>query len=234
MGTREVKSPPCVPRLPLLIAPTEPPSLKVLGKSSSIPERYGADVLWVARGIGLVGIQRKERKDLVRSIYDGRLAREVALMQRLRIAILIVEGRMRWTTDGQLFDQFCKWTRKQHRALLLSAQLRGIKLVTTEDLTDTIEAIETIRDWVGKERHTALDRRPNAQGAWGKAGHRDFGIHILQGFPGIGPVEAGAIFDHFGGRVPLGLDCTEKELRAVPGIGPKKAKGIVTALHAKV
>ena len=56
-----------------LVSPTEPPYVKRLGRTSSIPELYGADVLWESGRAGKVGVQRKAYADLVDSVYDGRL-----------------------------------------------------------------------------------------------------------------------------------------------------------------
>ena len=60
---------------------------------------------------------------------------------------------------------------------------------------------------------------------------RSWALHLIQGFEGIGPTVAGAIFDHFGG-VPFrwNVDGVE-ELMGVKGVGEKRAKALWRALE---
>lgn len=216
----------------MLIAPTEPPALRSLGKTSWRPERFGADVLFPAHG-RLVAIQRKEIKDLLASLNDGRLQREIAQMksEHVGLAVLVVEGKPRWTLDGVLVgDGFgWQWNRSQHRGLMLSVQSEGVLVTTTEDLTETIEAVADVARWARKRDHTSLLRRPKPKSSWGKAGTVEFERHLLQSFDGIGPKQADRIIERFGG-VPMAWTVGVEELRAVPGIGPVRARRMVQAL----
>ena len=63
--------------------------------------------------------------------------------------------------------------------------------------------------------------RPKPQTVWGNRNDRDFGIHLIQSFDGIGPGVAGAIFDKFG--VPLKWTINLDDLESVPGVGKKRA-----------
>lgn len=54
----------------IYVAPTEPPSLKAIGKVSSLPERVGADVLFFSRG-QKHAIQRKELRDLPADVAEA-------------------------------------------------------------------------------------------------------------------------------------------------------------------
>lgn len=217
----------------MLIAPSEPPALKAIGRSSQKPERFGADILFPAQG-RLVGIQRKTIADLLASVRDGRLQREMAQMSRLGLAVLIVEGRPRWTLDGQLISTSAgfgpQWSRSQHRGLLWSVQAKGVSVTHTDDLADTIDTVRDLAGWSRKRAHQSLNRRPKPSSTWGKAGHRDFALHLLQSFDGIGPIQAEAILDHFGG-VPLMWLATERQLMQVPGVGKTRAKRLAEALE---
>lgn len=68
-----------------------------------------------------------------------------------------------------------------------------------------------------------------AAGEWGKSGNREWALHLLQGFRGIGPVQAAAIYDHFG-RIPIEWDVDFFDLMDVPGIGEKRAEQLMEAL----
>ena len=205
--------------------------MKILGKSSSLPERWGADVTFAANG-GLVGCQRKEIADLIASVHDGRLAKELAQMQRLGRAILIVEGRLKWTSDGHLLgrDFGSPWTRSTHRNLLRSVQSQGVWVESTDDVADTVVAILELAEWCRKPKHQSLIRRPGPVSPWGKATNADWSKHLLQSFEGVGPELAKNIFEHFGNRLPLDWRVSEAELREVLGVGPKIAKRLVEAL----
>ena len=218
----------------LIIAPTEPASFKAIGDVVSMaPERMGVDAMWSTENWGMVGVQRKEYKDLIASVADGRLAREVAQMQRLGLAVLIVEGRMRWSTDGLLMDPYLRWSKSSHRGLIRSVQSKGIWVETSENTADTIDAVQDLIRWTAKPRHNSLDRRPGPTGDWGRASERDFASHLLQGIDGVGPVLAEAVLDRFNG-VPWQWTCGYDDLLAVPGMGPKTAEKMWHALGAEV
>lgn len=219
----------------MLIAPSEPPKLKAIGRSSSVPERMGVDVLFGAKG-KLTGIQRKEYKDLLASLHDGRLQRELAQMKVLGRAILLVEGRPAWTLDGEYLGDNgygWKWTRIQHHNMLMSIQDMGVDVLTTDDLDETVEVVRGLREWARKPEHLSLSRRPKVKGTWGKASNRDFARHLLQSFDGIGVKQADAIIDFFGG-VPLIWLCTKEQLMKVPGIGKVRAERLASALGQEV
>ena len=209
-----------------LVAPTEPPALRLLGTVSGVPERHGCDVLWTTVGGRLAGVQRKTLTDLWVSVRDGRLAREVAAMGDLALRLLVLEGRVRWSGSGVLTTARAPLTREQLRGLVLSAQQRGIAVVHTDDVEDTAAAIVHVRRWFEKRRHSSLDLRPSAPSP---PGTRSWGVHLLQSFPLVGPVVAGNVVDHFGG-VPLAWTRSVEELAAVPGVGPKRAAALWGAL----
>lgn len=215
----------------LFIAPTEHRLVKLLPDAaiSSLPERMGCDILWTDPSHGMVGCQRKEFNDLLASVADGRLSKELGQMNHVGLPVLILEGQPRWTLDGALADPYRSWTRTQHRGLIMSIQTKGVFVLQTEDLADTAEAIVDLRAWAAKTRHTSLDRRPKAAGTWGKASHKDWCKHLLQSFDGLGPVQAAAIYDHFNG-LPMRWVVDEADLMRVPGIGKTKARRLVEAL----
>jgi ERCC4-type nuclease len=210
-----------------LVSPTEPAAMRALGPISGAPESYGVDVLWDSHH-GLAGVQRKEVADLVASLRDGRLARSLARMRRLPFRVVAVEGRLRWLPDGRLATARPGINRQQLRGLLWSVQRAGAWVVHTDHAHDTAATVEQLAAWLDKPSHTALatlPRPPGGPGGGGEPGGRDWAVHLLQAFPGIGPVVAGAIWDHFG-RLPLEWSCDAGELAAVPGIGPARARAL--------
>lgn len=214
----------------MLIAPTERPPISNLGKCSSVPEQFGVDILWWTNGQS-VGVQRKEVNDLIASVHDGRLARELAMMKRLSVKVLVVEGKMTWTLDGELITKgFGKpWTRSQHRGLLWSVRSKGIWVEWTDDARDTCVMVEQLESWIGKEKHQSTERRPGPETVWGQLTNRDYACHLLMGLPGVGVELAGRIVDKFGG-VPWQWTVTKEELMTVEGVGKKKAEAMLKVL----
>lgn len=220
-----------------MIAPTEPLPIRALGRTSSLPEKRGVDVLFAAKG-RMVGVQRKEIHDLVASVHDGRLHREAQIMRgcldagpgRLGIAVLVVEGRFTWTVDGEWVENGYRWSRRQHRGLMWSVRSKGIWVEYTSNAAETADLCRDLELWAAKDRHSSLDRRPGPVGMWGKATTREYALHVLQGFEGVGVELAGRIVDHFG-RLPVGWLVTAADLEEVPGIGKVKAKRLIDALE---
>lgn len=195
------------------------------------PEKYGVDVLWRTRE-GWAGIQRKELGDLLASVRDGRLGRQLREMAQLKFAMVVVEGRPRFSMDGELIgserhgQNGRPWTRKQLKGVMWSIQNRGVWVDGTENLAETVDLVQMFADWTRKPTHTGLEGRPGPVGdGWGKAGVRDWQHHILMGLPGVGGELATRILDDAG--MVLGLvDGGREKLLGIRGIGPKKVEEI--------
>jgi len=191
--------------------------------------------LAVVEGRGKLAVQRKAfPDDLLASLDDGRLARELPLLAQTEYPVLMVEGRPAWTADGHLMQSWnSRWTRLQIRNLLRSVWLHGVAVEWTESLDDTAAAIVELDSWFRKDIHRSLLSRSksHAKDSWGIAGNREWARFFLQGLPGIGLTLAESLYDHFGGRVPLKWDCDLDELKQVEGIGDKRARMIWEALQ---
>lgn len=213
----------------MLVAPTEPRSFDPLGARSLAPERAGVDFFFVARG-QRCGVQRKELKDFISSVHDGRLSKEIAQMAVLDYAMLVIEGSPRWSLDGELLtDGFGqRWTRAQHLAYLFSVRARGVWVEWSADHAGTTEVIEAFEQWAKKSKHRALDGRPGPASPWGRLGNRDYQRHLVMGLPGVGADLADRIIDTLG--MPFGLCLSEEQLMSVDGIGKKKASEIVRSI----
>lgn len=211
----------------MLISPSEPFPLKAIGKVSALPERYGCDVLVVAKG-KRTGVQRKKfPDDLLSSLADGRLYTQLPKMAELDRTILVIEGFGQWTSDGELVDMRT-FRKSQLDGLILSIAFEfGVQVHRVRDITETVSFLEHLEVWANKSKHQSLLNRPGPKkDSWGNLGVREFGAHFLQSFPGVGPELAMRIYDHFG-RVPVRWDLDGPEdLMAVRGVGKGKARKI--------
>ncbi|MGC9030091.1 MAG: ERCC4 domain-containing protein [Desulfomonilaceae bacterium] len=219
----------------ILYSPVEPAEVrKIIGdkaKPHSLPEKYGADFLILGHGLW-VAVQRKTIPDLLASLEDGRLARETAMLKRVDVPVLIVEGRPEFTGDGHLIHAYqSQYTKEQIRNLLRSIYHEGILVEHTDSTEDTVAAVFEMEKYYSKSVHRSLATRPKtaAKTDWGTRYDRDWAIFLLQGFPGVGPVLAAAIFDHFG-EVPLAWTCRKKDLEKVEGIGRRRVEILWNAL----
>lgn len=209
----------------MLISPTEPAKLRKIGTTSSIPEKYGADILIPSEFNGLVGIQRKEFKDFVESCNDGRLKQQIEQMKQLDMNVLVLEGNPKWTENGSSLI-ISSWTMTRHLGALLQIQLSGCLMLPTLNLDETIELCLLLRDWANREKHQSLQGRPKpktVRDIWGESNNREFGIHLLSSFPGIGAGMAGRIYDKFGG-VPMRWVVEMEDMLQVDGIGKERVK----------
>lgn len=221
---------------PILVSPAEPTAIRALGFSSRLPEEeYGADLLWMGYG-GLYGVQRKELRDLIASVHDGRLQQELPLLRpdpengRLRQSWLLVEGHPTWSADGFLLDRH-RWTFEQHHNLLRSVQSEfGVFVAEVGSVRETVMWIRSLEASSQKEVHDGLLTRPFPTDQFGRHTERAWKLHLLQGFPRLGAVRAGAILDANAGQVPLRWTKDEQWLREVPGIGKKIAGELMRAL----
>lgn len=214
----------------ILVAPTERPPISNLGQSSLLTEKLGVDILWECRH-GLAGAQRKEVMDLIASVRDGRLGKEFEQMKLgLKFAFLIVEGQPAWDREGNLMTQHTRWNIKQHNGVMLSAQTKGVMVITTRNALETCAAVEHLVEWTNKEEHTSsLLARPSAPtNGWGKLDDRSTAIHIYSGIPGINTVLAGRIYD--AGIRLFKCGTTLEELVTVRGIGKPTAQAILACI----
>lgn len=215
------------------VSPAEPAPLRQHNefKTSPLPEFYGCDFLWPVEDLGLCGVQRKEVVDFLASIRDGRLARELAQLQFVNHPMLIIEGKLRWTTTGELLTSYGeRWTKAQLQGYIWSIQARGILTTYTESSTETVDSVFMYYRWTSKLKHASTFVRPKPTTPWGKPTNREYQVHLLQGLPGVGVELANRLIDAFGGTIPFGWRITEAELLKVEGIGKVKARAIYGAL----
>lgn len=217
----------------MLIAPTEPKLLHALGETSSVPEQYGADILVPAPGY-LIGVQRKTfPADFLASLYDGRLATSITKLAQCRGRILVLEGRPKFTASGVLAneDRYPSFRLSTLQSIMLDAAINyGVATFWTDDLASTARFLERVSEWVNST-HASLSKRPRERSDYERDTKRDRAAFLLQGFQGIGPSLAYAIYDSFDG-VPLHWSVTPQELENVDGLGPKRVNTLLQEVEA--
>ena len=217
----------------MLISPTEPPLIQAMGKTSSVPERYGVDMWWMAKGLQW-GIQRKQFPgDFLSSVHDGRLTKEMGQISQLSGgAVVILEGFGTWTSEGESMERG-RLTKAQLFGLIWTAYLEHqVPVIRVQDMMETVEATYALYRWSQKLKHDALKGRPGpGRDKWGTRDSRAWREWMVQGFDGVGPSLAKEIVDFFDG-VPFTWNVdSATELTEIPGIGPKRAAKLWDALQ---
>lgn len=204
----------------ILISPAEPKEFYGLGRTSSLPEKFGADFMFGSR-LGLVGVQRKKfPEDFLASLRGGdRVSRELFQMKKLALGIWILEGLGHWTSEGYLiYGGKYKYYQNEYWGFILTLQAYlGYPVMVTSGSAETYRLIEQISNWANKPDHGSLFDRPKP-----KTGS-DWNSFFLQGIPSIGRTTADKIVSHYGG-LPVVLESVTEDLQDV--IGPAKAKVI--------
>lgn len=217
----------------MLVSPAEPKAFLTLNDDNEyndLPESYGADFLWWSDG-NTVGAQRKTCADLVASIRDDRIAREMCQMKELHRAILVVEGEWHWGRDGaaNLKGYDHGFLRTQYDGVKLAMQANQIWVMESESINGTIRLLRQLEAFTAREEHTSLFVRPKTRGLWGTFRDRDWSLGILGWVPGWSIGTAGNVYDQLG--LPLALTCTREELLTVPGVGPGRADAMMGAFR---
>lgn len=220
----------------ILVSPAErDPAILALGPVSSLPEKWGVDLCWVAHGERF-GVQRKAVPDLLASVSDGRLGMELGMMRQAKcVSLIIIEGRVQFTVEGEMLGSgFGRpWDRRGWWGLQFGMQMDGAWIMSTASPTETAEMTRAFKAWSEKSTHGGWTGRVGVKGLWGsQPTDRDFGVHLLTSFPGIGTGVARDIWDHFG-RVPLGFDVEAEELMKVKGLGKKRVLRMMRVLGRK-
>jgi ERCC4-type nuclease len=216
----------------VFLSPTEHDLKRILPDAiySSLCEANGCDILALTSR-GFLGIQRKTLADLEQSFRDGRLSVQIAQLHASTILctrLVVIElDRTRITTDGKGFID-SSLTVAGLRTLAFKLFLNDAHYIESSNIGDTCSIIEGFASYLERDRADLLIRPKPGGNAWGTRSNRDWGVHILQSFPGIGPRTAGLIYDTLG--VPFKWTVTEKDLTAIPGIGRTTAQRLLSAL----
>lgn len=179
-----------------------------------------------------MGIQRKKfPEDLLASLADGRLYEQLPQIKTLERGLFILEGYGNWTPEGELFGMR-RFTYSQLIGILATIMFEfGFPVLWVRDMKATMEALVSLEAWADKKQHVSLLRRTGPpKDAWNRISNEAYGAHVIQSFPGMGPVKALRFNKHFGG-VPLQWTVTRDQMMEVPGIGRGQADRLWEALE---
>ena len=166
-----------------------------------------------------IGIERKEVRDFLSSLMDGRLFSQlVRLSTAYPNPILIIEGkedlfRERHIRPSSIYGSFA--------SLLVDLK---IPVIRTRDQRETAELIHAIiKREHSPERKIAVRPLPAAKSL------RERQRYVVEGLPNVSVVLAERLLKHFG-SVRAIFEANEKEWMKVKGVGKKTAREIKEVL----
>lgn len=160
-------------------------------------------------------VERKTTLDFAQSIIDGRLFKQAERMRSFfDFSLVIIEGNDFYDTSVDIHPHAIK-------GAMVSMALRwGIPILFSAHAQDSACFLRLLGTQDVKVRcglSYRSGRRPK------RICKRQ--IYILQGLPGVGPVLAAELLDHFG-SVESVMTAQESELSQIPRLGKIKAKKI--------
>lgn len=166
-----------------------------------------------------VAVERKSAGDFVASILDRRLfAQAEQLKEAYEQVVYLVEGQ-------SLYEGRNVHPNAIRGALSYLAILGGYSVLRSESPEDSALLLATMarheQQGLGYEISYHAKRRSPSP----KTQMR----YLVEDLPGIGPQISKALLDRFGTLRCL-FNASEEDLRQVPGVGPKRARGIYDLL----
>lgn len=156
-------------------------------------------------------VERKTAWDFRRSLFDGRLFRQVSRLARAAPRPLVL-------LEGQ--DRTLAWPTLRG-ALLTVTGVFGVPVLFSRDPPDSAQWLLT-----AARQHSVPRDLAYARPGWRPKGKRARQNFVLQGLPGVGPARAESLLERFG-TVRGVMNASEPELLEVRGIGKKTAARIV-------
>lgn len=168
-----------------------------------------------------VGVERKEVKDFLQSLIDGRLFQQVrSLKQNFIRPVLIIEGNELFTVrnikESAIFG-----------ALASIVADYGLPIIFTRDAKESAEFLNSI---IGRE--FGEKRYAKVRGEKATMPLRETQQFIIEGLPNISSVLAQRLLSHFGSVKEI-IDADVDALMEVKGIGRKTAEEIVRVCRSR-
>ncbi|RME53769.1 DEAD/DEAH box helicase [Candidatus Woesearchaeota archaeon] len=167
-----------------------------------------------------VVVERKEVRDFVDSLIDGRLLSQAKDLKRYARPIIVIEG------EGDVFSQRNVHPNAIRGALAALAIDFGITLLQTKSPAETAQLLVAMA-----RREQEFQGRSPRLIAGKPTSLAELQEFIVGALPGIGVKLARPLLERFG-SVRGVMNASENELRAVPLIGTAKAKRIEDVLGA--
>jgi len=221
--------------LSIIITSNEPREIKnAFGDLAIEIPLEGFDILLYTQR-GKIPIERKHiPDDLLASVTDGRLQRELAAMRQVsKFPILLCHGRFTYSTDGTLVmgRRRQNWTKKGIRNLCRTIRyVEGIDIEWADTVEDMVETVQEIEKYFNQTHHLSLKIRPGIHTNWLVPSRSEKIQYFYQGLPIISAIRAKELEKKYPYPIDL-YGATIDDLMTIPGFGRTIAKGIYDFLR---
>jgi len=187
---------------------------------------------------GSVGIERKKVPgDLLSSITDGRLTREVqAMREETQFQIVLLHDAMPYHKDGTVNmrgNKGSNWTKKGVRNLLRTLEyVEGVYIEQADDDEELVQVVIELQEYFDmlKSKHLSFKFRPGLQSSWLMPLRQEKVMYFYQGLPSISAVRAKSLASKFPSPLQLYQASTE-DIQQIPGFGSRLADKIYNFLR---
>ena len=187
---------------------------------------------------GAIGIERKKvPDDLLASVTDGRLNREIlAMREETQIQILLIHGKMKFNKDGTLKTwrrrpQRYGWTEKGITNLKRTIRyVEGLYIEEAKNNYELVQVVNDLQSYFDEKNHLSLKSRSRIETSWFVPSRGERVIHYYDGLPGVATIGAKKLYDRFPSPMQL-YEATVDDLLQIPGIGKVMANSIYNFLR---
>jgi ERCC4-type nuclease len=169
-------------------------------------------------------VERKTPVDLVSSVRDGRLWRELDKMKSSGlVSYLLVEGPL------SLIERFTDWSQSSVAGLLVSVSDGwGVPVLWAPSQPWTVSYLLSMARRARREEKRSYPLRVVPK----RAEPREAMLAVVEGLPGVGPERAEALLKKFGTLSAL-FSASAEELEQVEGVGEKTARRLEELFRLK-
>jgi len=219
-----------------LITTNEPKAIRTL-LSDLIPTPMRFDIK-LYTNFGPICIERKKIPgDLISSIQDGRLGREViAMREESKIQIILYHGKFNFNPDGTLkvgYKSSYHWTRTaldNLKRTLMYVECCYVEIANSN--TDLVRVLNDLQKYMDEKVHTSIKGRPGIKTDWIRPTYEERVRHFYSGLPGISTIRARQLVDKF--PMPINLfGATPDNIAEIKGFGKATATEIYKFLRGE-
>ena len=218
----------------VIITTNEPKDIRQLF-SDKIETPLGFDFMLYTEN-GVVGLERKKVPgDLISSIEDGRLGREIlAMRDECQIMVILLHGTMRFNPNGTLRlgrRTSYRWTDKGIRNIKRTLEfVEGCYIEYARNNIELVAVVNELQDYLDDDTHLSMKGRTPLRSDWIKSTYYERVRYFYDGLPGVAVVGAKKLADRF--PTPLELySASIEEIMEIPRMGKSLSTGIYNFLR---
>jgi len=221
----------------ILINPNEPYVIRSGFGDYGIPTpSLQVDYGWFAHGKKSLIERKHVPEDLLSSMSDGRLNREMQVVleniEKGGNGYLLLEGFMQCNREDYIVvnGRPSGWKIDQISERLSTIQLMGVKLLLSPGIQQTPFIIVSQYRWELKDEHKSLKTRPGPVSEWGKPSYSGYMLWSYQGIPGVGSDIAETLYEAASTWAAL-VKLSVEDLMELKRFGRKRAERVFRFIH---